>query len=85
MRPGTPDPAAADATDQAGYPAFARTAADIDTRIRYLLPVLAITIRRPPQRAPSEQASRRDRRSRAAQRPAVTGHRQIPAKATRPR
>jgi ArsR family transcriptional regulator, arsenate/arsenite/antimonite-responsive transcriptional repressor / arsenate reductase (thioredoxin) len=37
----TPDPAAAGSTDQAGYPAFARTAADIDTRIRYLLPVLA--------------------------------------------
>jgi protein-tyrosine-phosphatase len=39
-RPGrvhwsVPDPAAA------GYPVFARTAADIDTRVRYLLPVLA--------------------------------------------
>ena len=31
------DPAAA------GYPAFARTAADIDTRIRYLLPVLTMS------------------------------------------
>jgi ArsR family transcriptional regulator, arsenate/arsenite/antimonite-responsive transcriptional repressor / arsenate reductase (thioredoxin) len=36
-----PDPAAAGITDQAGYPAFARTAVDIDARIRYLLPVLA--------------------------------------------
>ncbi|WP_433430488.1 ArsR family transcriptional regulator [Nonomuraea sp. CA-141351] len=33
-----PDPAAA---GDAGYPVFARTAADIDTRIRHLLPVLA--------------------------------------------
>jgi protein-tyrosine-phosphatase/DNA-binding transcriptional ArsR family regulator len=32
-----PDPAA----DRAGYPAFVRTAADIDTRIRYLVPALA--------------------------------------------
>jgi len=38
-----PDPAAAGATDQDAYPAFARTAADIDTRIRHLLPVLATT------------------------------------------
>ncbi|WP_188196171.1 arsenate reductase/protein-tyrosine-phosphatase family protein [Nonomuraea sp. SYSU D8015] len=36
-----PDPAAADETGQAGYPAFVRTATDIDTRIRHLLPVLA--------------------------------------------
>ena len=36
-----PDPAAAGDTDQASYPAFQRTAADIDTRIRHLLPVLA--------------------------------------------
>jgi ArsR family transcriptional regulator, arsenate/arsenite/antimonite-responsive transcriptional repressor / arsenate reductase (thioredoxin) len=40
-----PDPATATASDgdgdQASYPAFARTAADIDTRIRYLLPALA--------------------------------------------
>ena len=35
-----PDPATADDGDQAGYPAFRRTAADIDTRIRHLLPVL---------------------------------------------
>jgi protein-tyrosine-phosphatase/DNA-binding transcriptional ArsR family regulator len=34
-----PDPGAGDA----GYPAFQRTAADIDTRIRHLLPVLAAT------------------------------------------
>ncbi len=31
-----PDPAA----EQAGYPAFARTVAEIDTRVRHLLPVL---------------------------------------------
>jgi protein-tyrosine-phosphatase/DNA-binding transcriptional ArsR family regulator len=40
-----PDPAATGDTDHAGYRAFARTAADIDTRIRYLLPVLATTNR----------------------------------------
>jgi protein-tyrosine-phosphatase/DNA-binding transcriptional ArsR family regulator len=34
-----PDPAARD-TDRQSYPAFRRTAAEIDTRIRYLLPVL---------------------------------------------
>jgi protein-tyrosine-phosphatase len=38
-----PDPAAAGTSDQASYPAFARTAADIDTRVRHLLPVLATT------------------------------------------
>ena len=38
-----PDPTTADDTDQAGYPAFRRTAGDIDTRIRYLLPILAQT------------------------------------------
>jgi protein-tyrosine-phosphatase/DNA-binding transcriptional ArsR family regulator len=37
-----PDPAASD-TDRKSYPAFRRTAAEIDTRIRYLLPVLAHT------------------------------------------
>ncbi|MEV0806197.1 ArsR family transcriptional regulator [Micromonospora sp. NPDC050200] len=37
-----PDPALAGDSDQASYPAFARTAADIDTRIRHLLSVLAI-------------------------------------------
>ena len=36
-----PDPATAGDTDQATYPAFQRTAADIDNRIRHLLPVLA--------------------------------------------
>jgi ArsR family transcriptional regulator, arsenate/arsenite/antimonite-responsive transcriptional repressor / arsenate reductase (thioredoxin) len=36
-----PDPAAAGDTDQGGYPVFERTAEDIDTRIRHLLPVLA--------------------------------------------
>ncbi len=35
-----PDPATAGGTGQAAYPAFARTAADLDTRIRHLLPVL---------------------------------------------
>jgi protein-tyrosine-phosphatase len=39
------DPATADDGDQAGYPAFQRTAAEIDTRIRYLLPVLTATDR----------------------------------------
>ncbi|MGC1212850.1 MAG: ArsR family transcriptional regulator [Micromonospora sp.] len=39
----TPDPASTGDSDQAGYPAFARSAADIDTRIRHLLPVLATT------------------------------------------
>jgi protein-tyrosine-phosphatase/DNA-binding transcriptional ArsR family regulator len=38
-----PDPAAAGDSDQASYPAFSRTAADIDTRVRHLLPVLATT------------------------------------------
>ena len=41
-----PDPAMAGDTDQASYPAFQRTAADIDTRIRHLLPVLAATHRK---------------------------------------
>jgi ArsR family transcriptional regulator, arsenate/arsenite/antimonite-responsive transcriptional repressor / arsenate reductase (thioredoxin) len=36
-----PDPALASASDQVSYPAFSRTAADIDTRVRQLLPVLA--------------------------------------------
>ncbi|GIJ25562.1 ArsR family transcriptional regulator [Micromonospora qiuiae] len=36
-----PDPAAAGDTDQASYPAFHHAAADIDTRIRHLLPVLS--------------------------------------------
>jgi protein-tyrosine-phosphatase/DNA-binding transcriptional ArsR family regulator len=36
-----PDPASAGGSDRASYPAFTRSAADIDTRIRYLLPVLA--------------------------------------------
>jgi ArsR family transcriptional regulator, arsenate/arsenite/antimonite-responsive transcriptional repressor / arsenate reductase (thioredoxin) len=34
-----PDPAAAEG-DQAGYPAFERVAAELDTRIRFLLPVV---------------------------------------------
>ncbi|MFI6559470.1 ArsR family transcriptional regulator [Streptomyces sp. NPDC050534] len=36
----TPDPAAAGGSDRTSRPAFGRTAGDIDTRIRYLLPVL---------------------------------------------
>jgi protein-tyrosine-phosphatase/DNA-binding transcriptional ArsR family regulator len=41
-----PDPATADGADhQGGYRAFQRTAADIDTRIRHLLPVLTATDR----------------------------------------
>jgi ArsR family transcriptional regulator, arsenate/arsenite/antimonite-responsive transcriptional repressor / arsenate reductase (thioredoxin) len=40
-----PDPATAGNTDQASYPAFYNTAADIDTRIRHLLPVLATSHR----------------------------------------
>jgi protein-tyrosine-phosphatase len=36
-----PDTASAGDDDQASYPAFARTAADIGTRMRYLLPILA--------------------------------------------
>jgi protein-tyrosine-phosphatase len=38
-----PDPAAAADVGEAGYPAFLRTATDIDTRVRHLLPVLATT------------------------------------------
>jgi protein-tyrosine-phosphatase/DNA-binding transcriptional ArsR family regulator len=34
------DPSTAGDADQVGYPAFRRTAAEIDTRIRHLLPVL---------------------------------------------
>jgi protein-tyrosine-phosphatase/DNA-binding transcriptional ArsR family regulator len=37
------DPAAAGDSDQASYRAFTRTALDIDTRVRHLLPVLDIT------------------------------------------
>ena len=40
-----PDPAATGTGDQASYPAFTRAAADIDTRVRQLLPVLATTDR----------------------------------------
>ncbi|WP_330292797.1 arsenate reductase/protein-tyrosine-phosphatase family protein [Streptomyces sp. NBC_00576] len=38
-----PDPATAGGDETAGYPAFVRTVAEIDTRIRYLLPLLART------------------------------------------
>ncbi|MGW5264561.1 arsenate reductase/protein-tyrosine-phosphatase family protein [Microbispora sp. NPDC004025] len=40
----TPDPAAADRPEPDSHAAFGRTAADIDTRIRHLLPVLADTV-----------------------------------------
>lgn len=39
------DPTAADGDGEAGYTAFQRTAADIDTRVRQLLPVLTTTDR----------------------------------------
>jgi ArsR family transcriptional regulator, arsenate/arsenite/antimonite-responsive transcriptional repressor / arsenate reductase (thioredoxin) len=45
-----PDPATADDDDHVSYPAFQRTAADIDTRIRHLLPVLTATDRSEVQR-----------------------------------
>lgn len=35
-----PDPATAAGSDAATYPAFRRTAADVDTRVRHLIPVL---------------------------------------------
>ena len=38
-----PDPAQAGDADQLSYPAFQRTAAELDRRIRHLLPVLAST------------------------------------------
>ena len=38
-----PDPAAEGTADHASYPAFRRTAAEIDTRIGHLLPVLTTT------------------------------------------
>jgi len=40
-----PDPATTDNSDQAGHAAFERAAADIDTRVRHLLPVLTATDR----------------------------------------
>ncbi len=40
-----PDPATTGGSDQASYPLFRRTAAEIDARIRHLLPVLAHTPR----------------------------------------
>ncbi len=43
-----PDPAAG-ITGRGGYPAFARTAADVDTRIRHLLPLLATSNRKEAQ------------------------------------
>ncbi|WP_089014615.1 arsenate reductase/protein-tyrosine-phosphatase family protein [Micromonospora inositola] len=58
-----PDPALAGDSDQASYQAFARNAADIDTRIRHLLPVLAT---RP---AMSQGGLSHDRTRRVRQRP----------------
>jgi protein-tyrosine-phosphatase/DNA-binding transcriptional ArsR family regulator len=40
-----PDPAAAGDSDEASYPAFRHTAADIDARVRHLLPILTLTDR----------------------------------------
>ena len=40
-----PDPATAEGTGDATYPAFRRIAADVDTRVRNLLPVLTATHR----------------------------------------
>jgi protein-tyrosine-phosphatase/DNA-binding transcriptional ArsR family regulator len=40
-----PDPAAGEGTDDATYPAFRRIAADVDTRVRNLLPVLTTSHR----------------------------------------
>jgi ArsR family transcriptional regulator, arsenate/arsenite/antimonite-responsive transcriptional repressor / arsenate reductase (thioredoxin) len=37
-----PDPAQAGSTARASYPAFERTAAELDTRIRFLLPLLGL-------------------------------------------
>ncbi len=37
------DPTLGGDTDEASYPAFQQTAANVDTRVRYLLPVLART------------------------------------------
>jgi protein-tyrosine-phosphatase/DNA-binding transcriptional ArsR family regulator len=52
-----PDPASAGDGEQAGHRAFTRTAADIDTRIRHLIPVL------------EQGGSRHDRKPRVRQRP----------------
>lgn len=41
-----PDPAQAGATNRASYPAFVETAAELETRIRYLLPQLTERTRR---------------------------------------
>lgn len=46
-----PDPAQAGPTDRASYPAFERTAAELETRIRFLLPVL--------RKAPTSSKTRR--------------------------
>jgi protein-tyrosine-phosphatase len=43
-----PDPALEGTTDRTSYPAFERTAAELETRIRYLLPLLS-------HRRPSDQ------------------------------
>jgi protein-tyrosine-phosphatase/DNA-binding transcriptional ArsR family regulator len=40
-----PDPATAAGSDDATYPAFRRTATDVDTRVRHLIPVLTSTHR----------------------------------------
>jgi protein-tyrosine-phosphatase len=40
-----PDPAQEALTNRASYPTFERTAAELDTRIRYLIPLLSVTRR----------------------------------------
>jgi hypothetical protein len=35
-----PDPSQAGSSDRASYPAFERTAAELETRIRFLMPLL---------------------------------------------
>jgi protein-tyrosine-phosphatase/DNA-binding transcriptional ArsR family regulator len=48
-----PDPAQAGPTDRASYPAFERTAAELETRIRFLLPLLT----KPPTRSKTRRSS----------------------------
>ncbi|QGN47210.1 ArsR family transcriptional regulator [Micromonospora sp. WMMD558] len=58
-----PDPSPAGDSGQAGYPAFVRTVADLDNRIRRLLPVLAA------QPSTSQGGSSHDRNRPVRQRP----------------
>ena len=66
------------ATDPSGYPAFRRTATEIDTRVRHLLPVLAIqhkeTQPRPePRSAPTPGTSSTTCRRRSTSTPPTSG------------